>query len=329
MFFWRFQLNSVTISLTTNKAAKVKDACVAFLHNLSPTIREVSQDLGLLTSSMPGVMYGPIHYRSLGMKKTMALQGTRGNYDQSMTLSSSEKHDLNWWVNNVETAYNVVSHGEPALTMTTDASKTGWGCSLHEVPTGGHWTPEEASEHINFFEIKAVLLGLQSFVDKVSSQHVKVLIDNTTAVSCINQMGTCHSEKLNCIVIEIWGWCIQHDVWLAAAHIPGAVNIIADQESRKISSDLEWALDIKIYKEAVKLCDFPPNIDLFASRLHTKCQHYISYHPDPGAQAVNAFTLSWCGLHFYAFPSFSIILKTLRKIRKDEATGILVVPHWH
>ena len=59
--------------------------------------------------------------------------------------------------------------------MTTDASKRGRGCSLHEVPPGGQWTPEEASEHINFLEIKAVLLGLQSFVGKVSSQHVKVL----------------------------------------------------------------------------------------------------------------------------------------------------------
>ena len=97
VFLEGFQQNSVTmtISLTTDKAAKVKDACVALLHNLSPTIREVSQVLVLLTSSMPGVMYGPIHYRSLDMKKTMALQGTRGNYDQPMTLFSSTKHDLN------------------------------------------------------------------------------------------------------------------------------------------------------------------------------------------------------------------------------------------
>ena len=71
-----------------------------------------------------------------------------------------------------------------------------------------------------------------------------MLIDNTTAVSCINQMGTCNSEKLNCIIIEIWEWCIQNDVCLTAAHIPGAMNIIAEQESRKISSDLEWVLDL-------------------------------------------------------------------------------------
>ena len=90
------------------------------------------------------------------MNKAMAFQGTRGNYDQPVILPSIAKHDLHWWVNNVETAYNVVSQWEPALTMTTDASKTGLGCSLHEAPTGGQWTPEEASEHINFLEIKAV-----------------------------------------------------------------------------------------------------------------------------------------------------------------------------
>ena len=137
--------------------------------------------------------------------------------------------------------------------MTTDVSKTGWWCSLQDLPTGAQWTPEEASEHINFLEIKAVLLGLQSFGDKVADRHVKVLIDNTTAVSCLNQMGTCDSEKLNNIVAEIWAWCIQHGVWITAAHFPGVANIVADQESRKTSSDLEWALDLKIYQQAVKL----------------------------------------------------------------------------
>ena len=156
--------------------------------------------------------------------------------------------------------------------------------------------------------------------------HVKVLIDNTTAVSCINQMGTCHSEKLNCIVIEMWEWCIQHHVWLTIAHIPGAMNIIVDQESRKIRSNLEWALDLKMYKEAVKLCDLTPNIDPFASRLNKKCQNYISYHSDPRAAAVNASTISWFGLHFYAFLPFSIILKTLRKIREKKATGFCLCP---
>ena len=74
----------------------------------------------------------------------MAFQGTRGNNDQDITLSSIAKRDLNWWVKNVETAYNV-SRWEPALTLTTDSSKTVLGCSLQHIATGGQWTPEQGS----------------------------------------------------------------------------------------------------------------------------------------------------------------------------------------
>ncbi len=42
-----FQLNSLamTISLTPDKAHKVKDACASLLTNASPTVREVAQVL--------------------------------------------------------------------------------------------------------------------------------------------------------------------------------------------------------------------------------------------------------------------------------------------
>lgn len=49
-----------------------------------------------------------------------------------------------------------------------------------------------------------MFLGLKSFSDQISDKHVKVLLDNTTAMACINQMGTCHSNYINILVIEIW-----------------------------------------------------------------------------------------------------------------------------
>ena len=277
---------------------------------------------------MPGVMYGRLHYRWLDIDKSQALHLHKGDFDKTITLSPCAKADLKWWTESIESAYNVVSHGEPALTLATDASKTGWGCTTLGTPTGGHWTPEEVSNHINYLEIKAVLLGLQSFVKVVSDKHVKVLVDNTTAVSCINQMGTCHSQDLNCLVISIWEWCINHNVWLTVAHIPGTDNVIADRESRKSRSDTEWALDSHIFDKAVQECGFTPDVDLFASRLNNKCRKHISYRPDPGAQAVNAFTIPWGNLQFYAFPPFSIILKVLGKVNSEIATGLIVVPHW-
>lgn len=55
---------------------------------------------------------------------------------------------------------------------------------------------------------------------------------------------------------------------------------------------------------------------------------FVSWHKDPEAMDVDAFTLDWSQLNFYAFPPFSVILKTLRKIMSDSAQGIVVVPKW-
>ena len=56
----------------------------------------------------------------------------------------------------VDHAYNPVSYGSSQLTMTTDASKTGWGCMVDGIPAWSCWTPEEASNHINYLETQAV-----------------------------------------------------------------------------------------------------------------------------------------------------------------------------
>ena len=71
-----------------------------------------------------------------------------------------------------------------------------------------------------------------------------------------------------------------------------------------------------------------PDIDLFASRLNAQLPRYITWQPDPSAENVDAFTVDWGPLWFYAFPPFCLIPKCLQKIRADKATGLLVVPNW-
>jgi hypothetical protein len=69
------------------------------------------------------------------------------------------------------------------------------GCSLDDMNAGGNWTPIGA-QHINYLEMLAVLFALKSFSSQVSGKHVKVLMDNTTAVAGINQMGTCLAVQI-------------------------------------------------------------------------------------------------------------------------------------
>ena len=68
---------------------------------------------------------------------------------------------------------------------------------------GGHWTPQEAEEHINYLELMAVFFSLQAFVIKLNNKHVRLKIDNTTAVAVINNMGTNHSVRCNKVALDI------------------------------------------------------------------------------------------------------------------------------
>ena len=44
--------------------------------------------------------------------------------------------------------------------------------------------------------------------------------------------------------------------------------------------------------------------------------------------AVDAFSLNWHSVMFYAFPPFSVLTQTIQKIEKEEATGVVVAPNW-
>ena len=134
------------------------------------------------------------------------------------------------------------------MTMTTDTSKIGWGFLLQDTPTGGQWTPEEAQKYIDYLEIKSVLLGLKSYKMDITNKHIKVLVENTTAVSCINHMGACHFKDVNKPVITIWEWCINHNMWLTVVHISGTKNTLVYKEYNAKRSETEWALSPQLFQ---------------------------------------------------------------------------------
>lgn len=140
-------------------------------------------------------------------------------------------------------------------------------------------------------------------------------------------MGGIQFPHLNNLTRDIWQWCERRNLFLFASYINTRQNIEADEESRKINIDTEWELSQWAFQKIVQTLG-QPDIDLFASRTNAKCVHYVSWKPDPDSFCVDAFTIDWHKSFFYAFPPFSLILKCLRKIIDEKATGILVFPYW-
>uniref|UniRef100_A0ABD2X7X3 Uncharacterized protein n=1 Tax=Trichogramma kaykai TaxID=54128 RepID=A0ABD2X7X3_9HYME len=93
-----------------------------------------------------------------------------------------------------------------------------------------------------------------------------------------------------------------------------------------VKTDIEWELKQSYFNSIVNTFGYP-KIDLFASADNRKCSNFISWKPHREALAIDAFTIRWESF-FYAFPPFSLITKTLSKIKRDRAYGIIVVPLW-
>ena len=315
------------VTLPREKQETIKTECEILYSKYVAKIREVARVTGLIVSSFSAVEYGKLYYRKLeNQKKMQALKNSKGKFDANMLVTSDMKEDLEWWIINVFDQFRIMSHGTPEITIETDASLLGWGAVIGQNKIGGRWTGLEQQNHINYLEMIAIWFALKSFKDEVPNRHVKILSDNTTAVSYINNMGGYKSVDCNEMAKTIWSWCIENNIWISCTHIPGRSNVQADKKSRNFNDQLEWKLNEYVFRNIVSHWG-KPNIDLFASRLNFQVENYCSWKPDPYAQHVNALLLNWgyCNL-VYFFPPFSLLSSCIRKLRIDSAQGIVVAP---
>ena len=105
----------------------------------------------------------------------------------------------------------------------------------------------ESAKHINSLELLAVKFSLVSLLHGSHDIHVRIMSDNTTVVSYINEMGGCKSPQCNGLAKEIWEWAMARNIWLSAAHIPGCNNVSGDALSRKFSMELEWMFSKQVF----------------------------------------------------------------------------------
>ena len=147
-------------------------------------------------------------------------------------------------------------------------------------------------------------------------------------LNCIRCMQNSTFEtghSLNSLARQLWEWCMKRNIFISAQHIPGHINSAADQLSRTFSYNLEWSSNTNVFQQITQLT-LVPDIDLFASSLNAKLSRFVTWHPEPGAEAVNAFSINWSNLKCYAFPPFSLLPRVLRKISVDKALVLLVAP---
>ena len=199
--FLGFIIDSVAMKffLPDQKVQKIILACSNLVSEQTPTIRQVDHVTGLLVSAFPAINYLRLYYRFIELCKSQVLSKTN-DFEQVMSLSSKALSDLHWVIENLAKNNGCFFFFEPRpinVFIESDARLLGWGASCNSKSAQGRRSMLEISNHINCLELLAAFYGLQAFVADQKDVHVRLKLDNSSAIGYINNMGGTKSTPPN------------------------------------------------------------------------------------------------------------------------------------
>ena len=245
-----------------------------------------------------------------------------------MSLNPQTLSALNWITDHLAQLNGNYFRPRPIdITIECDASLVGWSALSHGEVAQGRWSELEISNDINYLKLLAAFYALQAFVGHERTILVRLKVDNSSALSYINNMGGIRFPCLDSLSRLLWELYIGRDIFVSAQHVSEKLNFRTDALSRDFSWNLEWSLVTEIFEQLLAMT-FILDTDLFASIFNTKFANFVSWHPEPGAITVDAFRVSWSSLKCYAFPPFSLLPQVLRKVHEDKALVLLIAPVW-
>lgn len=118
------------------------------------------------------------------------------------------------------------------LTITTDASSTGWGASCGTHTLDGIWTKHQAALSNNWRETRAVLHAIHTW-SFVRQCRVLVLTDNSTTMAVINQRRPSAPGLLR-LADQLSASEATRKIEIVALHLPGKLNGLSDALSRQM-----------------------------------------------------------------------------------------------
>ena len=333
----RFQTALDLVCLPLDRAQNISKVALTFAVGKEMTARQWLSLLGLMASTLVVTKHARIHMRPVQLFLHSKWKRDRQGLSHLIQVTPEVHVHIQWW-ENLENLLSGLPLSPPVTqaVITTDASSLGWGGVLGEEKGGGgssltvqgKWDRWQMAWHINKQELAAVQLTLHHFVHHLRGQSVLVRSDNMTTCAYINKYGGTRSRDLCLLALDLWEWCIHHNMTIKAVHVPGVDNVLADFLSRQTVDQREWGLHQHVANHLFYRWN-RPNIDLFASVHNKKLGTFCTLYPSPVAYCQDAFSISWSNFSSgYAFPPIVLMPRVLRKVRQDRASLILIAPFW-
>lgn len=129
---------------------------------------------------------------------------------------------------------------------------------------------------------------------------VHLYLDNTKAIAYVNRCGGTRSSALTSIAKDLVSFCEERELTVVAFHLPSAQNIITDAESRALVDVGDLMLDRVVAGGIFDL--WPCEVDLFSAAWNAQLDRFVFWRPQPGAIAVNTFSVCWKDLQGNSSP---------------------------
>ena len=128
------------------------------------------------------------------------------------------------------------------------------------------------------------------------------------------------------IALDVFHYCIKHDIKLLPQWIPREFNKDADYFSRICDTD-SWGIDRSSF-EYIASKFGPFHVDRFADDKNKKLLNFNSKYYCIGTSHVNSFTINWKGQNNWLCPPIHEIPTVLKHLRLCNASGTLLIPCW-
>ena len=199
-------------------------------------------------SNFQGCYTCHLHYRTLQRALDSATfehnpMECSDKFDSQITLNSKMITDLHWWsALNKQTVATPLWPLQSFLVIESDASQLGWGARCKKANTGGHWSVEEATYHINYLELLMASLALKTFSNTqrgptlLRMDNISVILYkskgrhslNPTVQSSLGSLGIVSPEVINNPS--------------RTSTVPGSLNLVADSVQK---DRCEWMTNPK------------------------------------------------------------------------------------
>lgn len=316
-----------------------KNSLMSEIDYLLKTERPLGRTLARVTGQIGSMRWSFGRITALMTTQMQSMKNAFPSLKWHMPLTEECLDELIFWRSSFE-QYNGRSRiwKKPFMhTLYSDASGKsltslgGWAGYFN--PTGntmvqarGLWDEIETETSSTWRELKTLFLVLKSFnkLNAFDGKSILFKTDNQGVADGVHK-GTSRTPVMYDLYMEVFWYCISHNIDLQATWIPREQNAVADALS-KLEDPNDWSLNPAIFSELNQKWG-PFVVDLFASFNNHLLKDYYCLHHTPDCLAVDAFTQRWSG-NCWCNPPFGLISKVIQHAQWCSASMCLVCPLW-